>query len=297
MAATEPLSALGLSVRPLTTDDIACGEALSAEAGWNQTADDWKHMLTHGRGWGAVEPTGRLVATAMTLPYGGRFGWVSMVLVTKAWRRRGIATAFLRRGIDSLLASGLVPGLDATEAGRQVYLPLGFQDVYPLARLEAHDALPQPPATELPGTLVRPATAADLDGIATYDAPIFGADRRALLGHLLGRAPDVAWIAERDGRVCGYCLGRDGRDADQIGPLSGDDDAVALGLCARALTARRQRRDRVYLDVAEHQDALRRYLFDAGFRRQRGFMRMILDRSEPFDRPDQVYAIAGPELC
>ncbi|TMJ27252.1 MAG: GNAT family N-acetyltransferase, partial [Alphaproteobacteria bacterium] len=42
---------------------------LSAEAGWNQRADDWKVFLAHGRVTGVFAAGRRLVATAAILPY------------------------------------------------------------------------------------------------------------------------------------------------------------------------------------------------------------------------------------
>ncbi|MFV2035357.1 MAG: hypothetical protein ACC631_09670, partial [Halocynthiibacter sp.] len=51
--------------------------ALSQEAGWNQTAEDWRMMLSAGRGIGFEAPDGTLTASAVTLPYGETFGWIS----------------------------------------------------------------------------------------------------------------------------------------------------------------------------------------------------------------------------
>ena len=78
---------------------------------------------------------GRVIATAATLPYGGRCAWISMVLVSGAHRRRGLATRLLHRCISDITASGLVPVLDATPAGAKVYAPLGFEAAWGFARL------------------------------------------------------------------------------------------------------------------------------------------------------------------
>ena len=105
----------------------ADAEALVAEAGWNQVAADWRIFLDLGTVY-AVRADGRVIATAATLPYGGRFAWISMVLVAAAHRRHGLATRLLHRCIADITAAGLVPVLDATPAGRAVYAPLGFQE-------------------------------------------------------------------------------------------------------------------------------------------------------------------------
>ena len=80
----------GLNERHLTLDDIEGAIALSEEAGWNQTARDWQLMLENGLGFGLVTENGSLVATALTLPHGCHLAWVSMVLVTKAFGKRGL---------------------------------------------------------------------------------------------------------------------------------------------------------------------------------------------------------------
>src|SRR6266705_3291420 len=86
-------------------------EALVREAGWNQTADDWRTFLDLGTIHAAHTGTGRIVATAATLPY-GRFAWISMVLVAGQYRRRGLVRRLLQRCIDELAAAGLKPVLD-----------------------------------------------------------------------------------------------------------------------------------------------------------------------------------------
>ncbi len=76
---------------PLDAAWISRALLLSEEAGWNQNAADWAVFFTYGTVLGfAIDD--RLVATAAVLPYGSAFGWVSMVLVTAEWRRRGLAT-------------------------------------------------------------------------------------------------------------------------------------------------------------------------------------------------------------
>ena len=82
-------------------DDLDGALALSAEAGWNQVAADWRLMLRLGSGF-AVRDDGRVVATALALPYPPAFGWVSMVLVHAPYRRRGLATRLVERATAAL---------------------------------------------------------------------------------------------------------------------------------------------------------------------------------------------------
>src|SRR5437762_743973 len=97
----------GLVERPLQLADIPAAWRLSTEAHWDQTSEDWRLMIARAplqgdAALGLATPAGQLVASAMTLAYGDRFGWISMVLVTEPWRGRGLASGLLRRCIDSL---------------------------------------------------------------------------------------------------------------------------------------------------------------------------------------------------
>ena len=62
--------------------------ALSAEAGWNQVAADWRFMLRQGSGIAMADEAGQWIASALALPMAPRLWWLSMVLTTKAWRGR-----------------------------------------------------------------------------------------------------------------------------------------------------------------------------------------------------------------
>jgi GNAT superfamily N-acetyltransferase len=120
MADTENIDIVELGV-----GDAQAGLVLSTEAGWNQNEADWRLFLSKGVVFGKRDGA-RLVSTAALLPYSGSNAWISMVLVTPDFRRRGIAT----RLVDACLAvakqRGLTTWLDATPAGATVYGPLGF---------------------------------------------------------------------------------------------------------------------------------------------------------------------------
>src|SRR5258708_25904272 len=97
------------------TSDDASGLALSPEAHWNQNEADWRFFLAKGLTFG-VRDRGRLVATAALLPYSSGNAWISMVLVTADWRRRGIATKLVDTCLDTATKLGLTACLDAQPA-------------------------------------------------------------------------------------------------------------------------------------------------------------------------------------
>jgi len=294
MSAPAPISGGDVHARRLRPDDLLACRALSDEAGWNQTDADWRIILAQP-GTRGIAREGRLVATAAVFPYGARIGWVCMVLVTASAQRQGLATRLMRWAIGHARRRGLVAGLDATPAGREVYRQLGFRDLYPVTRL--HRAWPgtlPPVSGPVSGPRPQALREADLDAVATFDAPRFGADRRALLAALRARMPQAA-VVLRDaaGQVAGFGLARDGVRATQIGPIVArtEDHGTALaqaviGACSGPLLC----------DVPDRHAHLRAILDQAGFAPQRTFMRMALGVDTPLDRPQTIFALTGPEF-
>jgi ribosomal protein S18 acetylase RimI-like enzyme len=273
--------------RTLTPADGDRLVALSEEAGWNQTAADWRLMLRHGHGVGLWTSAGTPVASALLLPYGTRFAWISMVLTAAPWRRRGLAQRLLDRCLETARGRGLIAVLDATDDGRRVYGSHGFAELWTFARLEATD--PRPPPAR--GARVRPMTAADLAVAAALDAVAFGVERAAILAALLRRRPELALIAHADGQPRGFALGRDGSHALHLGPVVADTADTALALAATALAGAA---GRVIIDAPDAQAGFRAALAAAGFVARRGFTRMSLGGS--LGDPAMVFAVAGPEL-
>jgi len=263
--------------------------ALSRAAGWNQNAADWKLMLEIGRGWGLTLADGTLVASTLVLPYRG-FAWVSMVLVLPAHRRKGYASRLLRRALADLEAGGLTPMLDATPAGRAVYLQEGFGDRWGFRRYQLQSA---PRATRARATDVRPLNAGDWQPILALDAQAFGASREPLLRALAARLPQVALVAAREGAIRGYLLGRDGREARQLGPLVADEPETAIALLATALG---RVTPPLYLDVADHAAPLVAWVKAQGCVEQRPFTRMAHGGQAAPGDASKVMLVAGPEL-
>lgn len=266
-----------LDIERLDDTEVPAMLALSAEAGWNQTEDDWRIFLQQGQVFACRgEAGGKPVATAAILPYGG-FAWISMVLVTASWRQKGLGTHLLRHCIAELQKRGCVPYLDATPAGENVYLPLGFQPVWSITRWQGHG-----------GGQSAKAEPFDLDASLKLDQASFGFARDPLLRSFTARKPELAM--QKDG---GFVAARSGRLATQIGPLAAPNETVALDLLRKAL-------DRiagpVFLDVPDRWTMLSDELKARGFTVQRGFRRMALNTSVSNGNPDQSFVLAGPEF-
>jgi GNAT superfamily N-acetyltransferase len=280
MAPTEAGTGLAVTLE-LGQTDVPGAVELSTEAGWNQTAEDWSLLIRLGRGYGAASPEGRLVATALALPYPSSLGWIGMVIVHGPYRRRGLATRLLDRSIADLLDRGLVPFLDATPAGQPVYERMGFRPVEALTRWRGEGG--GPPADAL-------SPLRDIGDVAELDRLAFGADRSAVLGDLLGRAGAVSLC---DPAGDGYLLARTGRTATYIGPVVARGAASAVKLLEAGLAAIT---GPATVDVPDRQLDIADLLSSRGFQPERPFARMALERNSGYGEPALIRAIAAPEL-
>jgi hypothetical protein len=160
---------------------------------------------------------GHLVATAALLPYSLGNAWISMVLVTANWRRRGLATRLLDRCLTTAKHRGITPWLDATPAGASVYGPLGFRPTIQLLRLRLESATPKKRSQQ--------SSSPDFSEFVARDRGIMGFDRNTLLAGLSGR-PGSKLVSRDDAMA----LVRDGRKSRHIGPLFADNPGSALAL-------------------------------------------------------------------
>jgi GNAT superfamily N-acetyltransferase len=274
-------------IRPLTEADLAAACALSAAAGWNQTAEDWRLFLRDGRAFG-IEVDGVLAASAAVLPFGPEVAWVSMVLTLPDHRGRGYATALTAHALRALAASGHRAVLDATPLGQPVYGKLGFAPFWTFRRwrLETRGG-------SVPG--VRPLRPSDWPEVLALDAAANGIPRERLLRALAARLPQAARVAVAGAHIEGFALARNGRLAPQIGPVVARDGRAAQRLIAAALAALPTGAS-VVIDLADAQTELAAWLAGRGATPQRPFTRMALGTAPLPGDPALIVAPIGPEF-
>jgi len=269
----------------LTETHIADCVALSSEAGWNQTFEDWALFLRHGTVLGLLTAHGVTVASGAVLPYPDDFAWISMVLVTASWRRERIGMSILEACCTEVAQRGLLSMLDATPAGERIYRPLGFEGIFNLSRWQG---ISERRANSPVG--IRAMAAGDIRSVIAIDAAAFGAKRKFLIESLFRRLPQLAFVSLDS---ASFVLARPGRIATQIGPIVATNEDVADALLDAALGCVS---GPVFLDLIDGRDILIRHLQQRDFSVQRPFLRMGLNRRAPFGDPARLFVVAGPEF-
>lgn len=258
-------------LRPLQQQDIAIAAELSAEAGWNQTEDDWRMLLRlNPENCFGIETDGRLVSTATLACYGKQLGWIGMVLTNGAYRRRGFARRLLLHAVERADQLGIESlKLDATDQGQPLYEELGFRVEQPVERWWR-------PGHEASGAGLQPAK------LLNDDIEAYSADRSELLRALAERSRVQA-------QSDGFCFSRPGRVANYIGPCI----SRSVDFARRSIQSCSGKES--YWDLLPQNQLARDLAAGLGFRPQRKLVRMVRGR-ELRGREDWIYAIAGFEL-
>ena len=277
----------------MTAADIPFADSLRSLAGWNQTMRDWTGFLEFAPNGCFVAEVDQVPAgTATTILYDGKVGWIGMVLVHPERRRLGVGSALLRHAIAWLRSQGALSiKLDATPAGKNVYLPLGFREEYDLTRFEGNV-----PTERTPGSCehkIQAFTADHLQPVIAFDISAFGVARPRVFSSLITRAPELCFVTYDRTRVSGYLIAREGATALQLGPWTARSPDIAQSLLG-AFIARVPGR-RLFLDIPAPNHDANQYLYSLGFRAQRNFTRMYLGTNTAPGLTTLVYGTSGAE--
>lgn len=277
--------------RTMEWDDISSGLSLCRSAGWNQLSRDWELFLALNKEGCkvCVDENGKVIGTVTTIDYENHFGWIGMVLVDPLQQRKGIGLRLLKESIEILKSQRTIK-LDATPAGRNVYLKLDFVDEYPLSRMVAKISRTH----ERPVSAARPMTSNDLTSLALLDEQVFGASRTPVLKWTFEGASHLAFVFEDKDQLRGYCFGRSGYNFTHIGPVVAEDAHVAATLITAVL--RNCFDQSVALDVLHHSPEWLNRLSGIGFKEQRAFIRMYRGVNAWPGIPGKQFAIMGPEF-
>jgi GNAT superfamily N-acetyltransferase len=264
-------------LRPLRSDDLSAALRLSAQAGWNQTYEDWAMLLDLApEGCLAIEVDGNLASTTTLLSYGKKLAWIGMVLTDPAYRRQGLARTLFEECLkraDTMRIETLK--LDATGQGQPLYEKFGFrceQEIERWAR-PGDGAAPKLGAIKVDSSFTN------------IDAPYFPADRSNLLARLASRSSvhtnQDAYLLARAGRVSAYfgpCVSRNVEGARQLIVKLVKDSSCAW-----------------VWDLFPQNPQATELATELGFTPQRHLKRMFRGNDLPTNS-NAIYAIAGFEL-
>jgi len=215
-----------MNIRPLTESDLQAVMRLSTQAGWNQLEIDWLRLMRLFPqqclgGW--IDD--QLIATGTLATYGHELGWVGMMLVDEAHRRRGHGLAIL----DAIIALAHrleIPtlGLDATNFGQPLYAQRGFLPWRGINRWLRQSTAPSTNVT------CPAATVTDWPDILQLDRMAIGVDRSNLLRALFAEPGAMLHVVRESRPLLGFASARPGRTAAYIGPLVAQSQEIAAQL-------------------------------------------------------------------
>lgn len=254
---------------------------LKEAAGWNQTEDDWRRLLSlEPNGCFAAVKDDRLVGTTTTTTYGNDLAWIGMVLVDPNERRQGIATRLMKVAMDYLDGKVATVKLDATALGQPVYEKFGFQVESVVERWSGTANARSAETPKVPDQ-------AAIRELLALDRMAFNGDRSHLIEKLINEACVTPVLT-----LNGYALARRGTNADYVGPVVAVASQPVEPLLDQVLSQLPGRR--VYIDFNTECSAGSRVLSDRGFVKERDLIRMSAGAPSEKTSP-LVIAIAGPE--
>jgi len=273
-----------IDIRLLLESDIPAAMQLKEAAGWNQTEDDWRRLLTLEPDgcFGAIKD-GRLVGTTTTTTYGDELAWIGMVLVEPQQRRQGIAAKLMNVALEYLKGRVATIKLDATALGQPVYEKFGFEVESLVERWSGVASSKQS------DTAVE--TVVDREEILALDQLAFNADRTRLIEQLMINPPVV--VRAEDGTLNGYALARPGTRAAYAGPVVAREAQQVETLLDRVFSQLDSRR--VYIDFNRECSTGTKVLSERGFVKERDLIRMRAGGPSEKTSP-LIVAIAGPEV-
>ena len=277
-----------LEIRCLRSTDIALCMNLCRLAGWNHVDVDWLRLLDLSpEGLFLAEYKGQACGIVSTIQYGPRLGWMGLLMVHHEFRRRGIGSALMNHGIEFLKQRDVRRiKIDATDAGRSVFLKLGFEDERPV-----HVFVGRRPANTQPSDWH---TDGDVDwqAAAEMDTAAFRADRLDLL-KLLRRDGYHTSLTEC-AAMTAYGFAQQGFYASRLGPVVAATPEAARTAVTRLLGILPE--GNVIWNLLPDNVHAKELAASLGFTLHERLTRMYLGTAAHPGNLDTIYATGGSEV-
>jgi len=260
----------------MTLGDVDLAMNLKDQVDWNQTPDDIRRLIEYEPdGCFIAEFDGIPVGTVSTTSYGTKLAWIGMMLVLPEYRRRGIASQLMQKGIDYLRDRGVTcVKLDATPSGQPLYERLGFHEEWGFQRWEREgENVPDfSPDGDLSAQLV------------AMDEGAFGADRSCWL---VSVASDCRVFTLQST----FGMLRPGSVATYLGPVVSEDPLEVASIVGEMLSIAK---GRVFWDIPTGHGLSEQLAAKYGFRPVRQLMRMWRGDANVAGRPELQFGLLDP---
>ncbi|SDD26102.1 Acetyltransferase (GNAT) family protein [Sphingomonas sp. YR710] len=277
-----------LSLRPMSSGDIAAVHALSKAEKWPHRSQDLSAMLAIGSGL-VAEMGGAIVASTMWWPCGDDIASLGIVIVARTHRGSGLGRIIMETALDQIGDRAVI--LNATESGLPLYRKLGFNGVSEIHQHQgASFAAPLVPLAE--GERIRPIGASDAAPVAALVEAATGLHRPALMTALLEKGHGL--VLDRDGVLTGFALFRRFGRGYVIGPVVAPDRERAKALIAQWLGMRSGEFTR--LDITGD-SGLGDWLENLGIVKVDRAITMVRGKAPHPIGPARAFAIVSQALC
>jgi ribosomal protein S18 acetylase RimI-like enzyme len=202
-----------LHVREMTPADIDFAVERIREAGWaSQGREVFAAFLDHDRHGCFVAECGmQRVGLCVATRYHAN-AFIGELVVKRDLRILGAGRLLLGRALDYLSALGFRDiFLDGDLNAVPYCESVGFRKIHRSLRFRG----------SIQGRShgdVRPLRRADLDVICARDREFFGDDRNFFLRRFAALHPELAFVREGGGGICGYILAKPGQELKAVGP-------------------------------------------------------------------------------
>lgn len=223
---------MSISIRVLSHDDLQTADGIVTSA-FGFSGSRAGEILRYFN----LAPNHWLLATYRDQPAGvvgainyGPFTYLGMMTVRKELQRKGIGQALLQHMLNWTESQGIpYLRLDASDAGYPLYLRFGFEVLDQALLFTRED---YSPSSNFP-LPVRPLQSQDIQELANFDTPIFGADRTGLFRELLADFPNRGFaVYDEARRMTGYLFAQ----TQRLGPWAACSAGDAQALLQAALT-------------------------------------------------------------
>jgi GNAT superfamily N-acetyltransferase len=283
-----------ISVRRFSQGDIEFAVKSCQTIGWGYLPSDFgRYLKSEPDGSFIAEADGKPVGHVFSIGYGGA-GWIGMLVVQPEFRGVGIGATLTKIAIDHLRSTDAETiWLESVPKAITLYRRLGFKDAFDCLRLR------RPPSIRsktTPRNEIDKMRAREIDEIASFDAPYYGANRAKTIRLLYEEHPHLCFVKREGTRLLGYVMCRRTENGYRIGPCACNPDRPEAGeeLLAHCVTTLGDSTEISIGTPSPCTDGLL-ILKELGFESRSVALRMYLGEHKFQGEPRGIFAIGGPE--